>query len=226
MVSDKIFVIYMPELHESLAGIVAGRIRERYAHPVFVLTRGEEGVKGSGRSTEAYHMFDGLCGVQDLLTKFGGHPMAAGLTLPEENIGEFRRRLNEQCTLSEEDFCEKVVIDVPMPVGYVTEELISQLSLLAPFGKANEKPVFAEKNALITSPRIMGKNRNVLKARVASSEESGYSMQGSAELISFRDAEAIMERIGQDPRMTIAYYPRINEYLGRKTIQIVVSHWS
>ena len=226
MVSDKIFVIYMPELHESLAGIVAGRIRERYAHPVFVLTRGEEGVKGSGRSTEAYHMFDGLCGVQDLLTKFGGHPMAAGLTLPEENIGEFRRRLNEQCTLSEEDFCEKVVVDVPMPVGYVTEELISQLSLLAPFGKANEKPVFAERNALITSPRIMGKNRNVLKARVASSEESGYSMQGSAELISFRDAEAIMERIGQDPRMTIAYYPRINEYLGRKTIQIVVSHWS
>ena len=226
MLSDKIFVIYMPELHESLAGIVAGRIRERYAHPVIVLTRGEEGIKGSGRSTEAYHMFEGLCGVKDLLTKFGGHPMAAGLTLPEENIDIFRRRLNEQCTLSEEDFCEKIVVDVPMPVGYVTEELISELELLAPFGKANEKPVFAEKNAVITSPRIIGKNRNVLKARAASSAESGYGMHGAVEMLSFREAEALMERISRDPRVTIAYYPRINEYMGRKTIQIVVSHWN
>ena len=223
---DKIFVIYQPELHESLAGIVAGRIRERYSHPVFVLTRGEEGIKGSGRSTEAYHMFEGLCGVKDLLSKFGGHPMAAGLSLPEENIEAFRRGLNEQCTLSEEDFCEKIVVDVPMPVGYVTEELVAQLDLLAPFGKANEKPVFAEKNVMITAPRIIGKNRNVLKARVTSSPESGYSTQGSAELISFRDAEALMERIEKNPRMTIAYYPRMNEYLGRKTLQIAVSHWS
>ena len=224
-VHDKIFVIYQPELHESLAGIVAGRIRERYAHPVFVLTRGEEGIKGSGRSTEAYHMFEGLCGVKDLLTKFGGHPMAAGLTLPEENIEAFRRGLNEQCTLSEDDFCEKITVDVPMPVGYVTEELVSQLDLLAPFGKANEKPVFAERNAVITSPRIMGKKRNVLKARVTSSRESGYGMHGSQEMISFRNVDALMERISRNPCMTIAYYPRINEYLGRKTIQIEVSHW-
>ena len=224
-VHDKIFVIYQPDLHESLAGIVAGRIRERYAHPVFVLTRGEEGIKGSGRSTEAYHMFEGLCGVKDLLTKFGGHPMAAGLTLPEENIEAFRRGLNEQCTLSEDDFCEKITVDVPMPVGYVTEELVSQLDLLAPFGKANEKPVFAERNAVITSPRIMGKKRNVLKARVTSSRESGYGMHGSQEMISFRNVDALMERISRDPCMTIAYYPRINEYLGRKTIQIEVSHW-
>ena len=209
MAKDKIFVIYQPELHESLAGIVAGRIRERYAHPVFVLTRGEEGIKGSGRSVEAYHMFEGLCGVKDLLTKFGGHPMAAGLTLPEENIEAFRNRLNEQCTLSDEEFCEKIVVDVPMPVGYVTEELVSELSLLAPFGKANEKPVFAEKNAVITSPRIVGRNRNVLKARVTSSPESGYGVQGPVEMVSFHD-----------------YYPRINEYLGRKTLQIVVSHWN
>ena len=226
MAKDKIFVIYQPELHESLAGIVAGRIRERYAHPVFVLTRGEEGIKGSGRSVEAYHMFEELCGVKDLLTKFGGHPMAAGLTLPEENIEAFRKRLNEQCTLSDEEFCEKIVVDVPMPVGYVTEELVSELSLLAPFGKANEKPVFAEKNAVITSPRIVGKNRNVLKARVTSSLESGYGVQGPVEMVSFRDTEALMERIGRDSRMTIAYYPRINEYLGRKTLQIVVSHWN
>ena len=226
MAKDRIFVIYQPELHESLAGIVAGRIRERYAHPVFVLTRGEEGIKGSGRSVEAYHMFEGLCGVKDLLTKFGGHPMAAGLTLPEENIEAFRRRLNEQCTLSDEDFCEKIVVDVPMPVGYVTEEIVSQLDLLAPFGKANEKPVFAEKNAVVTFPRIMGKNRNVLKARVTSSPESGYSAQGAVEMVSFRDAETLMERISRDPRMTIAYYPRMNEYLGRKTLQIVVSHWN
>ena len=225
IVNDKIFVIYQPELHESLAGIVAGRIRERYAHPVFVLTRGEEGIKGSGRSTEAYHMFEGLCGVKDLLTKFGGHPMAAGLTLPEENIEAFRRGLNEQCTLSEDDFCEKITVDVPMPVGYVTEELVSQLDLLAPFGKANEKPVFAERNAVVTSPRIMGKKRNVLKARVISSRESGYGMHSSQEMISFRNVDALMERISRDPCMTIAYYPRINEYLGRKTIQIEVSHW-
>ena len=225
IVNDKIFVIYQPELHESLAGIVAGRIRERYAHPVFVLTRGEEGIKGSGRSTEAYHMFEGLCGVKDLLTKFGGHPMAAGLTLPEENIEAFRRGLNEQCTLSGDDFCEKITVDVPMPVGYVTEELVSQLDLLAPFGKANEKPVFAERNAVITSPRIMGKKRNVLKARVTSSRESGYGMHGSQEMISFRNVDALMERISRNPCMTIAYYPRINEYLGRKTIQIEVSHW-
>ena len=224
-VHDKIFVIYQPDLHESLAGIVAGRIRERYAHPVFVLTRGEEGIKGSGRSTEAYHMFEGLCGVKDLLTKFGGHPMAAGLTLPEENIEAFRRGLNEQCTLSEDDFCEKITVDVPMPVGYVTEELVSQLELLAPFGKANEKPVFAERNAVVTSPRIMGKKRNVLKARVISSRESGYGMHGSQEMISFRNVDALMERISRNPCMTIAYYPRINEYLGRKTIQIEVSHW-
>ena len=226
IVNDKIFVIYQPDLHESLAGIVAGRIRERYAHPVFVLTRGEEGIKGSGRSTEAYHMFEGLCGVKDLLTKFGGHPMAAGLTLPEENIEAFRRGLNEQCTLSEDDFCEKITVDVPMPVGYVTEELVSQLELLAPFGKANEKPVFAERNAVVTSPRIMGKKRNVLKARVISSRESGYGMHSSQEMISFRNVDALMERISRDPRMTIAYYPRINEYLGRKTLQIVVSHWN
>ncbi len=225
IVNDRIFVIYQPELHESLAGIVAGRIRERYAHPVFVLTRGEEGIKGSGRSTEAYHMFEGLCGVKDLLTKFGGHPMAAGLTLPEENIEAFRRGLNEQCTLSGDDFCEKITVDVPMPVGYVTEELVSQLDLLAPFGKANEKPVFAERNAVITSPRIMGKKRNVLKARVTSSRESGYGMHGSQEMISFRNVDALMERISRNPCMTIAYYPRINEYLGRKTIQIEVSHW-
>ena len=225
IVNDKIFVIYQPELHESLAGIVAGRIRERYAHPVFVLTRGEEGIKGSGRSTEAYHMFEGLCGVKDLLTKFGGHPMAAGLTLPEENIEAFRRGLNEQCTLSGDDFCEKITVDVPMPVGYVTEELVSQLELLAPFGKANEKPVFAERNAVVTSPRIMGKKRNVLKARVTSSRESGYGMHSSQEMISFRNVDALMERISRDPCMTIASYPRINEYLGRKTIQIEVSHW-
>ena len=224
-VHDKIFVIYQPDLHESLAGIVAGRIRERYAHPVFVLTRGEEGIKGSGRSTEAYHMFEGLCGVKDLLTKFGGHPMAAGLTLPEENIEAFRRGLNEQCTLSEDDFCEKITVDVPMPVGYVTEELVSQLELLAPFGKANEKPVFAERNAVVTSPRIMGKKRNVLTARVISSRESGYGMHSSQEMISFRNVDALMERISRDPCMTIAYYPRINDYLGRKTIQIEVSHW-
>lgn len=154
---DRVLVIYLPDCHESLAGIIAGRIRERYTKPVFVLTKAEEGVKGSGRSIEAYHMFQELVKCKELLTKFGGHPMAAGLSLPEEHVEAFRRKLNENCSLTTGDMTEKVVIDVPMPMSYVTIPLIRQLSLLEPFGKGNTKPVFAQKSVRILSPRVLGR---------------------------------------------------------------------
>ena len=220
IVNDKVFVIFLPEVHESLAGIVAGRVRERYNHPVFVLTRGEEGVKGSGRSIESYPMFDALVGVSHLLTKFGGHPMAAGLSLPEENIGLLRRELNEQCTLTEEDFVEKVKIDVPMPVSYVTENLIEQLSLLEPFGKANPKPAFAEKGVVCAYPRIFGANKNVVKARILTP-----SGRPGPDLISFRDAEELKTAIDEKGTLSIVYYPQINDYMGIRTIQIAVTRF-
>ena len=220
LVQDKVFVIFLPKVHESLAGIVAGRVREKYNHPTFVLTRGEEGVKGSGRSIEGYPMFDALVGVSHLLTKFGGHPMAAGLSLPEENIEAFRRELNEQCTLTEEDFIEKVKIDVPMPVAYVTEKLIEDLEKLAPFGKANPKPVFAEKDVVCAYPRILGANRNVLKARVLT-PTGGVG----PDLISFRSAEELMDIIRERGSVSITYYPQINEYMGTRSIQIAVSRF-
>lgn len=222
---DKIFVLFLPEVHESLAGIVAGRVREKYNHPVFVLTRSEEGVKGSGRSIEAYKMFDGLVGVAHLLKKFGGHPMAAGLSLDEENIEEFRRQINAQCTLEPDEFICKVVIDVPMPLRYVTEELVQQLELLAPFGKANPRPVFAQKGVMCTNPRIYGANRNVLKTRLSVQSEGPYGMT-MVDGIAFRNAEELMERIETGKPLSIVYYPQINEYMGRKNVQIVITRFA
>ena len=222
---DKIFVLFLPEVHESLAGIVAGRVREKYNHPVFVLTRSEEGVKGSGRSIEAYKMFDGLVGVAHLLKKFGGHPMAAGLSLDEENIEEFRRQINAQCTLEPDEFICKVVIDVPMPLRYVTEELVQQLELLAPFGKANPRPVFAQKGVMCTNPRIYGANRNVLKTRLSVQSEGSYGMT-MVDGIAFRNAEELMERIETGKPLSIVYYPQINEYMGRKNVQIVITRFA
>ncbi len=165
-------------------------------------------------------MFDALVRVSHLLTKFGGHPMAAGLSLPEENIEALRRELNEQCTLTEEDFIEKVKIDVPMPVAYVTEKLIEDLEKLAPFGKANPKPVFAEKDVVCVYPRILGANRNVLKARVLT-PSGGVG----PDLISFRSAEELMKIIRERGSVSITYYPQINEYMGTRSIQIAVSRF-
>ena len=155
----RVLVIYLPKCHESLAGIIAGRIRERYSKPVFVLTKAEEGVKGSGRSIETYHMFRELTKCRELLSKFGGHPMAAGLSLPEENVEPFRQMLNENCTLTEEDMAQKVLIDVPMPISYVNMPLIRQLSLLEPFGKGNTKPLFAQKNVRIENCQRLRKEQ-------------------------------------------------------------------
>ncbi|MCI9545895.1 MAG: single-stranded-DNA-specific exonuclease RecJ [Lachnospiraceae bacterium] len=213
---DRVMVVYLPECHESLAGIVAGRIRERYHRPVFILTKGEQGAKGSGRSIEAYSMYDELTACSDLLIKFGGHPMAAGLSMEPERIEELRRRLNEQCSLKPEEMVPKYVIDVPMPIGYVTEDLIEQLSLLEPFGKGNAKPLFAQKNIRASGFTIMGKNKNV--ARMTLMDESGCKRDG----VYFGNMEEAARVLEKNASVSILYYPQIHTYQGRKNIQIVV----
>lgn len=213
-----ILVIYLPDCHESLAGIVAGRIRERYYKPTFILTKAEDGIKGSGRSIESFHMYEELNKCKHLLTKFGGHKLAAGLSLEENKLEEFRRSLNENATLSEEDLTPKVSIDMQLPFAYVNEELIEQLELLAPFGKGNTKPIFVEKDLEILNTQILGKNQNVLKMRVKDS--SGRMMDAAY----FGDIASFLayyeERKGE--KVAFTYYPTINEYQGRKTLQIVV----
>lgn len=232
---DKVLVVYLPDCHESLAGIIAGRIKERYYKPTIVLTKADEFVKGSGRSIEGYHMFEALNEVKDLMEKFGGHPMAAGMTLKEEYIGEFRRRLNENARLTEDDLTRKILIDVPMPLDYIHEELIEQLELLEPFGKENPKPIFAEKNLRIVSARRLGAKKNVLKMRL-------QNVNGTIlDALLFQEADAFEEKLlarygrhevdcmysGRNCSMTIActYYPNINEYQGRRTIQIVIQNY-
>lgn len=216
---DKVLVVYLPECHESLAGIIAGRLREWYQKPAIVLTRGEDGVKGSGRSIEAYHMFQRLTQVKDLLIKFGGHPMAAGLSLREEDIDEFRRRLNENSGLTEEDFRAKVWIDVPMPVDYIKESFVKELSCLEPFGQGNEKPLFAQKGLRIRSSRVMGRNRNVVKMIL---EEPGGK---AIDALYFGDGPAFEDKRAGRRLIDIVYYPDINEYNGNRTLQAVIKKY-
>ncbi len=216
---DKVLVVYLPECHESLAGIIAGKLREKYHKPSFVLTKGSDGVKGSGRSIESYHMFQALTGVKDLLTKFGGHPMAAGLSLEERNVERFRQELNQQADLTEEDFNPKVWIDVALPMQYLSEKLIQELECLEPFGQGNEKPQFAQKDLTIRSARVMGKNRNAVKLSLVTPE--GIFMEGMA----FTDGEAFLADMGARRMMDAIYYPGINEYNGRRSIQVVVKEW-
>ena len=217
--ADKVLVVFLPDCHESLAGIVAGRIRERYHKPTLILTHSEEGAKGSGRSIEAYHMFQGLVEVQDLLTKFGGHPMAAGFSLPLEHVEEFRRRLNENAKLTPEDFIPKVWIDIALPFEYVDEALIEELERLEPFGQGNEKPQFAQKDLAVRSARVMGKNRNVVKLMLVN--ERGAALDA----VVFTDGDLFLEEMGDSRRMDVVYYPTVNEYNGRRTVQIVVRNW-
>lgn len=219
MMEDTVLVVFLPECHESLAGIIAGRLRERYHKPSFVLTRGEEGVKGSGRSIEAYSMYEKLCECKEYLTKFGGHPMAAGLSLEEENVETFRRKLNERSGLSQEDLVEKVSIDVPMPIHYIRKDLVRELSLLEPFGKGNEKPLFAQKNLWISQLRVFGKNRNVVKMRLT--DENGYPMDG----VYFGDGDAFVEEARRKQKIAIVYYPDINVYQGRESLQVIIRHY-
>ena len=219
MMEDTVLVVFLPECHESLAGIIAGRLRERYHKPSFVLTRGEEGVKGSGRSIESYSMYEKLCECKEYLTKFGGHPMAAGLSLEEENVERFRRKLNEQSGLTEEDLVEKVTIDVPMPIHYIRKDLVQELSLLEPFGKGNEKPLFAQKNLWISQMRVFGKNRNVVKMRLT--DENGYPMDG----VYFGNGDEFAEEGRGKSKISIVYYPDINMYQGRESLQVIIRHY-
>lgn len=232
---DDILVIYLPEVHESIAGIIAGRIREKYYKPVFVLTKAEEGAKGSGRSTEEYSMYEEMCKCQELFTKFGGHPMAAGVSLPEENIPLFREKINKLSSLSKTDKKQKIRIDVPMPLDYVSLDLVREFSCLAPYGKDNQKPVFADKNLRIKRMSMIGKNKNVLKMVLLTENQ----MQATA--IYFGDVEAfctyITEKFGDEQleaalqgkdnhvKMSFIYFPKINSFRGVDELQFEILHY-
>ena len=215
----KVLVVYLPECHESIAGIIAGRIREHYSRPTLVLTKAETGVKGSGRSIEAYDMFAELNRCRDLFLKFGGHKMAAGVSLPEENVEILRKRLNENCILSWEDMAERIHIDMKLPFAYINEDLIREFSLLAPFGKGNTRPLFAEKNLRVYYPQIVGKNQNVLKFQVQDS--TGNRMDA----VYFGEARKCLEYIQRKQEMAFTFYPSVNEYNGRRTIQLTVVNY-
>ena len=216
---DQVLVVYLPECHESIAGIIAGRIKERYYRPTFVLTRGETGVKGSGRSIEAYDMFAEMNRCRELFTKFGGHKLAAGLSLEEENVEVFRKRINELADLTEEDLQMKVSIDMRLPFPYINEELIHELKILEPFGKGNGKPLFAESKLRVIQPRIFGKNRNVLKCRLE--DQQGNQM----EAVYFGEVEDCLQQMEKKQIMSFTYYPSINEYMGRRTIQLTIVNY-
>ena len=216
---DQVLVVYLPKCHESIAGIIAGRIKERYYRPTFVLTKGETGVKGSGRSIEAYDMFAEMSRCRELFTKFGGHKLAAGLSLEEEKVEVFRKRINELADLTEEDLQMKVSIDMRLPFPYINEELIRELKILEPFGKGNGKPLFAESKLRVIQPRIFGKNRNVLKCRLE--DQQGNQM----EAVYFGEVEDCLRQMEKKQIMSFTYYPSINEYMGRRTIQLTIVNY-
>ena len=216
---DQVLVVYLPECHESIAGIIAGRIKERYYRPTFVLTKGETGVKGSGRSIAAYDMFAEMSRCRELFTKFGGHKLAAGLSLEEEKVEVFRKRINELADLTEEDLQMKVSIDMRLPFPYINEELIHELKILEPFGKGNGKPLFAESKLRVIQPRIFGKNRNVLKCRLE--DQQGNQM----EAVYFGEVEDCLRQMEKKQIMSFTYYPSINEYMGRRTIQLTIVNY-
>ena len=216
---DRVLVVYLPDCHESLAGIIAGRIREAYNKPVFVLTKGVDGVKGSGRSIEAYSMYEELVKCSDLLTQFGGHPMAAGLSMEEKNVELFRRRLNDNCTLTEQDLIPKIMIDVPMPISYLSKKLTEQLKVLEPFGKGNSKPLFAQKNLRAVGIRVFGRNRNVAKMLLI--DENGIKMDA----VYFGEAQEFVDFVQAHDTMSVTYYPEINVFQGRENLQVVIKNY-
>lgn len=219
---DRVLVVHLPDCHESLAGIIAGRIRERYYRPVFILTNSEDGrtVKGSGRSIETYSMFEEMSRCRELYLKYGGHPMAAGVSMLPENAEPFRRRLNELCTLTEEELTEVIHIDIALPFSKVTEKMTEELSLLEPFGKGNTKPVFAARNVQILEARVLGKNENVLRMKLK--DESGAALCG----ICFRDnVQEILADLQRKPRVHMLYYPQINEFRGEKSVELRILNY-
>lgn len=216
---DKVLVLYLPECHESIAGIIAGRIKDRLNHPAFVLTDAKEGIKGSGRSIEGYSMFEEMMKVKEVFTKFGGHPMAAGCSLEKEKLQEFRKKINENCALEKNDFAKKVQIDIDMPVDYITMDLIHQLSVLEPFGKENKKPLFAHRKLKVERVNVFGKNKNVIKLALKSSQ--GTRIDGMI----FEDENEFREKMGTAKYITCTYYPVINEYQGYKSLQINIQNY-
>lgn len=216
---DRVLVVYLPDCHESLAGIIAGRIREAYNKPVFVLTKGADGVKGSGRSIEAYSMYEELVKCSDLLTQFGGHPMAAGLSMKEKNVELFRRRLNDNCTLTEQDLIPKIMIDVPMPISYLSKKLTEQLKVLEPFGKGNSKPLFAQKNLRAVGIRVFGRNRNVAKMLLI--DGNGIKMDA----VYFGEAQEFVDFVQAHDTISVTYYPEINVFQGRENLQVVIKNY-
>ena len=217
--NDRVLVIYLPDCHESLAGIIAGKIREKYNKPTIVITKGEKSAKGSGCSIEAYSMLEEIRRCSDLLLQFGGHPMAAGLSLEEDQIEEFRRRLNDNCTLTQDDLTPRINIDVPMPISYITQDLVRQFSILEPCGKGNRKPIFAQKDLCVLEKRIVGKNRNVVTVKL--SDAAGKVMKG----IYFGDAEEFFSFLDRKDRISVVYYPEINSYRGVDSVQIIIEHY-
>ena len=214
--SERVLVIYLPDCHESIAGIIAGKVKERFYRPTIVLTDAEEGVKGSGRSIPGYHMFEELCKVGELFTKFGGHPMAAGMSLPKENIQKLRRQLNDNCILTAEDMIEKLSIDIAMPLQYISEEFIEELKVLEPFGNGNSKPLFAERDFHVLQSQVLGKNKNTVK--VYGTNAAGCHMEG----LYFGDPEELLELLKKKDTISITYYPSVNEFRGKRTLQIMI----
>ncbi len=217
MINDKVLVVFLPDCHESVAGIVAGKIKEKFYRPTIVLTRAEEGIKGSARSIESYNIFEKLLECKDLLTKFGGHPMAAGLSLEERNLDELRKRLNDNHNLTESDLVEKIWIDVPMPIDYISYKVIEDISVLAPFGKANEKPVFADKNLKICQIQSMGKNGNFTKMFLE--KENGFGI----EAVGFFPPDELKIAYVSNKKISCTYYPEINEFNGKRKLQICIT---
>lgn len=231
--NDKILVVYIPDIHESLAGIVAGRVKEKYNKPTIILTKSEEGVKGSARSIEEYNMFEGLLACKELLDKFGGHPMAAGLSLQEDKVDELRKALNNKCELTDEDLTRKIMIDSSLPLEYLNLHLIEELNVLEPFGKGNSKPVFGVRDAKITKAILLGKDKNVLKLKLLTNNNITIDAMIFNDLENFESK--IIEKYGNEGLdnlynksnnnipMDFTFYPSINEWNGNKSIQIVVN---
>ncbi len=214
--SERVLVVYLPDCHESIAGIIAGKVKERFYRPTIVLTDAEEGIKGSGRSIPGYNMFEELSKVSELFTKFGGHPMAAGMSLPKENLQALRRRLNQNCTLTDEDMIEKLSIDIAMPIQYISEDFINELKVLEPFGNGNGKPLFAERNFLVLQSQVLGKNKNTVK--IYGTNDAGCHMEG----LYFGNPDELLKRLKENSKISITYYPAINEFRGKKTLQIMI----
>lgn len=235
MYDDMVLVVYLPECHESLAGIIAGRIREKYYKPTIVLTKGHNIAKGSCRSIDNYDIFAELQKCDSLLTKYGGHPMAAGLSLPEENIDKLRKMLNDNCTLTEDDIIPRMSIDICMPLGYITEKLIGELKLIEPCGKDNEKPIFAEKDIIVNRIYKLGKNKNVLKLNITNQYNKTIDAMFFGNIDEFENY--IVEKFTEDElnkafsgvvndiRLSLIYYPVINEFNGRKSLQITIQDY-